>query len=82
MRFRPRIGAHDLEGKIKRLREFLEEGHKVKISIMFFGRENKHQDLGKLLVEKIKTSLMEVSDTEQNSRMFGNRMILLLSPKK
>ncbi len=82
VRFRPRIGEHDLEVKVKHAREFLAEGNKVQITVVFMGREMQHRDLGMAILEKIKTQLADVSDVENRPSMLGNRLYLLLSPKK
>jgi translation initiation factor IF-3 len=82
VRVRPRIGEHDLEIKLKHAREFLLENDKVQITVMFMGREMQHRDLGMTLINRIKDSLADVSDVEQNPSMFGNRIFLGLMPKK
>jgi len=82
VRIRPRIGEHDLEVKIKRAREFIEDGDKVQLTAMFAGREMQHKNLGIEILEKIKTALSDISDVEGRVSSMGNRVYMLLAPKK
>lgn len=75
-----RIGDHDLEIKVNRARDFLEEGNKVQFTLRFKGREMAHQDLGYNLFRKIKTELWPVSKVERDAKMEGRRMSLVLQP--
>lgn len=82
VRVRPRISPHDLEIKINHAREFLSEQDKVQITVMFSGREIQHKDLGIALMNKIKLTLADIADVEQQPVTMGSRMFLLLAPKK
>jgi len=82
VRIRPRIGEHDLEVKIKRAKEFIEDGDKVQLTAMFSGREMQHKDLGIQILEKIKVTLADVADVEGRTSSMGNRVYMLLAPKK
>jgi translation initiation factor IF-3 len=83
VRIRPRIGGHDLEIKMKHAREFLQEGNKVQVTVVFMGREMQHRDLGMALLEKVRATLADIGDVEQHRpSMMGNRMFMSLSPKK
>jgi translation initiation factor IF-3 len=75
-----RIGEHDLEIKINKARDFLEEGNKVQFTLRFKGREMAHQDLGYNLFRRIKTELWQVSKVERDAKMEGKRMTLVLQP--
>ena len=75
-----RIGDHDLEIKINKARDFLEEGNKVQFTLRFKGREMAHQDLGYNLFRRIKTELWPVSKVERDAKMEGKRMTLVLQP--
>ena len=75
-----RIGDHDLEIKINRARDFLEEGNKVQFTLRFKGREMAHLDLGRNLFTKIKQELWQVSKIERDDKMEGKRMTLVLQP--
>src|SRR6059058_580800 len=66
-----RIGEHDLEIKINKARDFLEEGNKVQFTLRFKGREMAHQDLGYNLFRRIKTELWPVSKVERDAKMEG-----------
>ena len=78
---RPNIGDHDLENKLKMGRKFLNEGCKLKLSIMYRGREMSRQDLGDALLEKIMLNLSEVAEMEKDSPMMGRKKSIILSPK-
>jgi translation initiation factor IF-3 len=75
-----KIGDHDLQIKINHAREFLEEGNKVQFTLQFKGREMAHQDLGRELMNKVKTELWPVSKIERDAKMEGRRMTLVLQP--
>lgn len=74
MRMGLKIGAHDLEIKLRKIREFLEAGHKVKIMAFFRGREMAHQELGYKLLERIVEMLQDVAVVEQRPIMAGKNL--------
>lgn len=82
IRLRPKTEAHDLEVKIKHVRKFLEQRNKVKITMMFRGREISYTDLGRKIMEDIKEKLAEGAVIDQHPRLEGRNMIMILSPKK
>jgi translation initiation factor IF-3 len=82
IRIRPRISEHDLLIKLDHARKFLEQKDKVQFSVLFFGREMAHQDLGRAIIEKIKTELSDIADVERFPSMFGNRLIMVVAHKK
>jgi translation initiation factor IF-3 len=82
IRIRPAIGVHDLEVKLNHIREFLAEHDKVRVAIMFKGRENTHRDLGHALAAKLKLSLADVGELEGNPTFFGTRLFLNFVPRK
>jgi translation initiation factor IF-3 len=82
IRIRPKIGFHDLDIKINHMREFIEERDKVRLTIVFRGREMEHQELGKALVSRVKERISDVAVLEQDAQMEGTRMSLLFAPKK
>lgn len=82
IKIRPKIGLHDLQVKINHMREFLEEGHRVRVTIIFRGREMAHVELGAQILEKIKEAFKEISTLEQREKLEGNDMVMLLVPKK
>jgi translation initiation factor IF-3 len=82
VRIRPRIGAHDLEVKIKHAREFIEDGNKVQLTAMFSGREMQHKDLGIKIMDRIKDALADIAEPEGRTSSMGTRVFLTISPKK
>jgi translation initiation factor IF-3 len=74
MRLGLKIGQHDLEIKLRKIREFLEEGHRVKIMVFFRGREMAHQELGYDLLKKIVNLLSEVAVVEQTPMLAGKNL--------
>lgn len=81
VRFRPRISYNDFDTKIKRAKKFLSMGFKLKITIMFRGREMARQDLGETLVERILEALSGDAEMEKRSKLEGNRFAIILNPK-
>jgi translation initiation factor IF-3 len=82
LRVRPKIGEHDLGIKIQHMREFFAERDKVRLTIVFRGREMEHKEIGTNLVAKVKESVADVAFVEQEAQMEGTRMNLLFAPKK
>jgi len=74
MRFGLKIGTNDLEIKLRKIREFLEEGHKVKLLVFFRGREMAHRELGYQLIERVVTALEDVAVVEQKPLMAGRNL--------
>ncbi len=75
-----KIEEHDFQFKMKHLRDFLEEGHKLKIIIMFRGREILHVDMGEKLAQKVIESLKDVGELEQKSRFDGRNIVMIFAP--
>lgn len=83
VRLTPKISVHDLETKAAQGREFLEEGHKVKVFVLFRGRMITHKEFGLEAIETFIKILADVSTVEQAPKMEGPRnMSALLTPKK
>ncbi len=80
IKLKPNIDTHDFETKLKHARDFLVKGNKVRISIMFRGREMLHIDLGQKVVKQFCDELADVATVEAPSKMMGRTMTLLLSP--
>ena len=80
VRLRPKIGIHDFEAKVRTAKKLLEEGNKVKVTVMFRGREITHPENGLKLQQKMVESLQGVALTERQPAMWGRRMIMILSP--
>jgi len=81
MRMGLKIGLNDLEIKLRKIREFLADGHKVKITVIFRGREMAHQELGYEMIEKIANKLEEVSILEQKPIMAGRNLSITVRSK-
>jgi len=80
VQFRPQTGTHDVDYKVKHVKEFLEEGNKVKVSIRFRGREMAHTDLGHTLMKQIIDMVGSLGIVEQNSKMEGKSLSLIFAP--
>jgi translation initiation factor IF-3 len=80
MKLRPKIGEHDFQTKFHAVKSFLEEGDKVKLTIMFRGREMVHQDIGKNLLDRIARELKAISIVERFPLLEGKNMIMILAP--
>ena len=78
IRLRPKIGQHDIEYKSKRARQFLEEGHKVQLNMLFRGREMAHIDVGRAVLLKFAEQLSDLSKVERAPKMEGRRLTMLL----
>lgn len=81
MRFGLKIGANDIEIKLRKIRSFLESGHKVKILIFFRGREMAHKELGYTLIQKIIDELGETVVVEQKPQMAGRNLSITVRSK-
>lgn len=81
MRFGLKIGANDLEIKLRKIREFLADGHKVKILIFYRGREMAHKELGYELIDRVVALLEEVAILEQKPQMAGRNLSIVIRSK-
>lgn len=82
IKLRPKTEEHDFQFKLKHAVEFIEQGDKVKVTIMFKGREMSHQDLGRRLMEKFIESTEELATVETPPKMEGRSLSSILAPKK
>jgi translation initiation factor IF-3 len=74
-------GAHDVDVKCNHVREFLAEGHRVKVSVFFRGRSITHPELGERMLQRISEKLADVAVVEQSPRMEGRSMSIMLVAK-
>jgi len=81
VRLRPKIGVHDFEAKARKAKKLLEDGDKVKVTIMFRGRENTHPELGLRLLDRMWETMKEVSSIEKQPTREGARLHIILVPK-
>ncbi len=82
VRLRPKIGQHDMEFKIRAVKRLLAEGNKVKVLVMFRGREIAHPGLGKELIENVVQMIGEAAKVDRPLSMEGRNMSIILAPGK
>ncbi len=82
IRLRPKTEEHDLEVKIKHVKKFLEQHNKVKISMIFRGREIAYTEIGRKIMEDVKNTLADGCVIDQQPKLEGRSMVMILSPKK
>lgn len=80
MKYRPKIGGGDFETKTRKVEKFLAEGHKVKITIMFRGREVTHPELGRKILDNIAERTDDIAKVEAYPRLDGRNMTMVLGP--
>ena len=81
MKYRPGIDDHDFDTKTRHARKFLEEGNKVKVTLMFRGRQIAHPELGRAVVERVSQELADLAKIESAPTMEGKSMTMILAPK-
>lgn len=81
MRYRPKIDEHDFQFKTRHVREFLLLGSKVKVFVMFSGRELAHTEYGHRLLQRVVDELADISTVGQEPKMEGRRLNMILTPK-
>jgi translation initiation factor IF-3 len=77
----PKTEKHDFDFKVKHVRRFLEEGHKAKVTVRFKGREMAHTELGWKMLQKMVEAVNDLANVENNPRMEGRMLHIMLSPK-
>ena len=80
VRMRPKIGEHDFQAKARKTRQLLEEGDKVKVTMMFRGREITHPELGYKLLQRMADTVQEIASIDRKPAMEGRRMNIILVP--
>ena len=80
VKLRPRTEEHDYNVKIKKIREFLEEANKARVTVMFRGREITHRELGTKVLERVIADLKDTAVIESAARMEGRQMFMILAP--
>ncbi len=80
MKLRPKVADHDFQTKFKGVRTFLEQGEKVKVTIMFRGREMVHQEIGRRLLERVAEAAKEIAVVERAPIMEGRNLFMILAP--
>ena len=80
VRFRPNIGTHDLDAKIRKVREFIDDGSKVKLTVRFRGREAAHQQLGLSVLRRVADEMKDEIRLERPPAMEGRSLSMVLIP--
>jgi translation initiation factor IF-3 len=80
VKLRPRTEEHDYDTKVRKVREFLEESNKARITVMFRGREMSHRELGQKVLQRVIEDLKDVAVIESAPRMEGRLMFMILAP--
>ena len=81
IKFRPLIEIGDYEVKVNKIRDFIEQGNKVKISLRYRGREMRHVELGHDLLKRVLTDIEGISSVEQEVQFEGRQLITVVAPK-
>ena len=81
VKYRPGISDHDFEFKTRHARAFLEEGNKVKLTMMFRGRQVTHPELGQEVLNRVYQAVQDVAKVEAYPRLEGRNMTMVLAPK-
>ncbi len=82
VKLRPNIEDHDFDVKLKNAVKFLEQGDKVKATIMFRGREMSHPENGRVLLVKLAEKVKEIANIEKHAKLEGRNMTMILTPKQ
>ncbi len=80
MKLRPKVAEHDFQTKFRGVRTFLEQGEKVKVTIMFRGREMVHQEIGRRLLDKVAEHAKQIAVVERAPIMEGRNLFMILAP--
>ena len=75
-----RVGDNDYQVKLRHLKEFLEDGHRVKVSLFFRGRENAHKELGFELMNRVLADVREIGVVEQAPKLLGKNILMVIMP--
>ena len=82
VKFKPKIGKADFDTKVRHMQEFLAEGHKVKVTLQFRGREMAHPELGSKILDAVLEQVGPAGKVETQARLEGRNMTMVLSPEK
>jgi translation initiation factor IF-3 len=80
MKLRPKVAEHDFQTKFKGVKQFLEQGEKVKVTIMFRGREMVHQEIGRRILDRVADQAKDIAVVERAPIMEGRNLFLILAP--
>ncbi len=82
MKLRPKVAEHDFQTKFKGLKQFLEAGEKVKVTIMFRGREMVHQDIGRKILDRVADDARQFAVVERQPLLEGKNLFMILAPSR
>ncbi|MCL4434436.1 MAG: translation initiation factor IF-3 [Actinobacteria bacterium] len=82
MKYRPKIGSGDFDTKTRQVEKFLLEGHKVKVTIMFRGREVVYPELGKKILDGVLERVASIGKVENEAKLDGKNMVMILAPDR
>jgi translation initiation factor IF-3 len=82
MKYRPKISGGDFDTKTRKVAQFLGEGHKVKVTIMFRGREMQHPELGRRILDRVSDAVAHLGRVEVMPKQDGRNMVMVLGPDK
>jgi translation initiation factor IF-3 len=82
VKFRPKIGQGDFDTKVRHIKDFLTDGHKVKVTLQFRGREMAHPELGARVLDKVAVQVEPLAKIEAHPRLDGRHMTMVLAPDK
>ena len=82
MKLRPKVAEHDFQTKFKGLKQFLEAGEKVKVTIMFRGREMVHQDIGRKILDRVADDARQFAVVERAPLLEGKNLFMILAPSR
>lgn len=82
VKMRPKTEEHDFQVKLRNARRFLDDGNRVKVTVMFRGREVTHPEFGRRLMEKLADQVSDIAQVEMMPRMAGRFMTMVVAPKK
>ncbi len=78
----PKTEEHDIQFKLKHMRRFLEGGDKVKVTMLFKGREITHTEIGRVILDRIVKEVEDIGIVEQDPKLEGRHMVMVIAPQK
>ena len=81
IQFHPNVGDHDYQTKVRHLRDFVADGHRVKVILFFRGRESAHQEIGFEVMNRVIRDVQDVAQAEQLPRLMGRNILMMLIPR-
>ena len=82
IKFRPNTDVGDFNIKLKKITNFIKVGHRVKVTVIFRGREMMHRDLGAVILDRVEQALHDLADVEQSPSQEGKQLYMIVSPRK